>query len=714
MNTQPTSKASCESFTRPAEDTASKALSDRTNAPSSPLRTFSASPSKLKRTLGQLILFRITILSLLLGTNAWNVLMNERSIRALYPMFWGIAITYGISLINALWLKFAVNVKRLGYCQALADVILATLVMYVTGGASSPLFVLYLFIIVGATVLFGSSGAVIVAAASGLLYALLASGLIAPLDLNSSSISAAGILGVYTSLIVIALASSYLAKQLEAVWRIADRHKQNLHELSNQQQQFFNDISDGILTIDIHSAITNINKAACAIMGLSDIDAQSLIGSNFSDFLKNQHADKNEKSLFETNISSNEPMDLNIRRKTDNKELCLDYTVRTLSNSLGSESGKLLCFRDVSHIRSMEKRLSLHEQITKLLAETDLFQTSQSPSTSPINLIGESKVMQQIIALIERVAAKEASVLITGESGTGKEVIAKAVHSQSPRCNNPFVAINCGAIPETLIESELFGYKKGAFTGANSNQLGLFRQADGGTIFLDEIGELPLQLQSKLLRVLQEKTVRPVGDVHDIPVDVRIISATNKDLKVEIANKRFREDLFYRLNVVNIVVPPLRNRKEDIPLLMRYFIGRYSDKSSILPKISAEAAGLLINYSFPGNVRELENIIERALVLGSEAILPEHLPDEVKLNSGINKANSAFAIAKTHNDDYTRIYSLPIDLENTIAELEKVYLLRALEQAGGIKKQAAKLLGLNFRAFRYRLKKYGMGDEATS
>ena len=348
----------------------------------------------------------------------------------------------------------------------------------------------------------------------------------------------------------------------------------------------------------------------------------------------------------------------------------------------------------------------MHEQMTKLLASVD--QNKAAIDFNDVQIVGETQIMKKVYNLVERVAGSDASVLISGESGTGKELIARAIHHHSPRNQRPFVAVNCGAIPENLIESELFGHKRGSFTGAVNDSPGLFRQAHTGTIFLDEVGELPIALQTKLLRVLQEKMIRPVGEVRDIPVDVRVVAATHRDLKKEIEIGGFREDLYYRLNVVTIPLPSLRERREDIPLLVRHFIARNASEDSPLPKISPEALQLLMNFDFPGNIRELENTIERAIVLGGQAILPEHLPDEI-LNFSSNKTT----MSSSANDEETAIVLLPIDLERELEKIERRWLTEALEQSSGIKKHAAEMLGLNFRSFRYRLKKYGMGDESA-
>ncbi|MCB0360021.1 MAG: sigma 54-interacting transcriptional regulator, partial [Bdellovibrionales bacterium] len=535
------------------------------------------------------------------------------------------------------------------------------------------------------------------------------SGLLPSLSGRSSAATGPEIFGVYVALIAIAVLSSYVSKQLATMRGLASLHEKNFEELSYHQRQLFDDLSEGIISLDLKSCVTSVNKAARAILGISKLDAEQLVGRSLPHIMQ-QLGVSDFASVLSRDAVDASPTELCMKTGDGDQELCIRYTLRPMVDSDGNRTGTILLFNDISQLRKIETRLSLHEQMTKLLAaENGPENGSGRMSSARINMIGDSPIMHQVLALVTRVASSEASVLITGESGTGKELIARAIHLGSDRADRPFVAINCGAIPENLIESELFGHKKGSFTGAHSDQPGLFRQAHGGTIFLDEVGELPLHLQTKLLRVLQDKRVRAVGDVRDVPVDVRVISATNRDLKSEIAANAFREDLYYRLNVVNIVVPPLRERRTDIPLLVSHFIGRFADPAKPLPQISAEALELLMSYSYPGNIRELENIIERALVLGGQAILPEHLPDEIPRTAvRTSPAASADGMPSEASEE-TDILVLPIDLEARLANIEQHYLTQALKESNGVKKAAAELLGLNFRSFRYRLKKYNLG-----
>jgi DNA-binding NtrC family response regulator len=310
------------------------------------------------------------------------------------------------------------------------------------------------------------------------------------------------------------------------------------------------------------------------------------------------------------------------------------------------------------------------------------------------NIIGTSEPMQQVFRSIIKVAKSQATVLVRGESGTGKELVARAIHYNSPRAENPLVEIFCPSFPETLLESELFGYEKGAFTGAHARKKGRFELAEGGTIFLDEIGDIAGGVQTKLLRVLQEKEITHLGGSSSIPVDVRVITATNRDLEKALAEGAFREDLYYRLNVISIVLPPLRQRKDDIPELIRHFSKKYSAQNNrpFVP-ISDEALAYCYEYDWPGNVRELENAIENAIVLGeSEVILPEHLPFRMTEKGSTLALRTPLFNGKT--------------FRQRMQAAERMVLEEAIEQAGGNKSEAAKSLGISLRTMRYKIRKY--------
>jgi two-component system response regulator PilR (NtrC family) len=320
------------------------------------------------------------------------------------------------------------------------------------------------------------------------------------------------------------------------------------------------------------------------------------------------------------------------------------------------------------------------------------------------DLEGRSPALKQLFDVIERIAPTRTTVLITGESGTGKERVARAIHQRSERAGGPFLVVNCGALPENLMESELFGHEKGAFTGAQARRAGLFCDGDGGTVLLDEIGELPASLQVKLLRVLQERVVRPIGASEEVPVDVRILAATNRDVEADVEAGRFRQDLYYRLNVIRLTLPPLRDRREDVPLLADQFRQRFArEMGKDIVGFTPDALRAIERYDYPGNVRELENVIERAVALaGSRVIGLGDLPQAVSGHLGATEAG---------------LLALPpegCDLDAVLHEAERRLLISALERTGGVRKAAAKILGVTFRSLRYRLAKHGLGTDLSS
>jgi two-component system response regulator PilR (NtrC family) len=350
-----------------------------------------------------------------------------------------------------------------------------------------------------------------------------------------------------------------------------------------------------------------------------------------------------------------------------------------------------------------EIRLVVDKALEKLSLSTEnrRLRRQLQERTSLPTIIGKGARIQEVFDLVRQVAPTRANILITGESGTGKDLVARAIHALSDRKDRPFVAINCGAIPENLLESELFGHVKGSFTGAVNNKMGLFELADGGTLLLDEIGDLPVGLQVKLLRAIQERTFKRVGGTTDVRVDVRILCATNRNLEEEVRAGRFREDLFYRLNVIETKIPALRERPEDIPALVRHFIAKFAgDQGRAELEIDPPALALLEQYHYPGNVRELENVIERAVTLARGSRLTvECLP--------------ATVLRRPEPVASGRIPAAGVSLEALLADFERTLLLEALERSGGVKKRAAQLLGVSFRSFRYRLEKLSLADGAT-
>jgi two-component system, NtrC family, response regulator PilR len=354
-----------------------------------------------------------------------------------------------------------------------------------------------------------------------------------------------------------------------------------------------------------------------------------------------------------------------------------------------------------------EIKLAVRRALEKVTLSRQNFALKRDAATrnSLENIIGGSPAIEKLKQTIRTVASTQSTVLIYGESGTGKELVARAVHICSPRATEPFVSINCGAFPETLLESELFGYVKGAFTGATHNKRGLFEVADGGTIFLDEIGEMSLTMQVKLLRVLQERCVRPVGGTDEIAIDVRVIAATNRELEKEVAENTFREDLYYRLSVIPITVPPLRNRREDVPLLVNHFLRKYVPSAGkSITRVNAASVASLAEYDWPGNVRQLENTIERAVALETTEELHVELPAE----RGRARAAAAGVGAEGHSISPGAVLPDGMDMENYVADIERSLLKSALAQSHGVQARAAGVLKISYRSFRHLMKKYDL------
>jgi two-component system response regulator AtoC len=338
-------------------------------------------------------------------------------------------------------------------------------------------------------------------------------------------------------------------------------------------------------------------------------------------------------------------------------------------------------------LRKAEERESLRREVKRLRARVGEAEGFEK-------VIGHSSALREVLDVAARVAAYPTTVLVTGESGTGKEAVARAIHRASPRRDAPFVAVNCGAIPENLLESELFGHEKGAFTGAERAREGLIAEANGGTLFLDEIGELPSSLQVKLLRALQERTIRPVGSSQERPVDVRILAATSRDLVADVEEGRFREDLYYRVNVIHLHLPPLRTRPEDIGALAEHFLRLHAGRLGIADaSLDPALLPVLARYAWPGNVRELENVVERALVLSGGPITEEHLPAHVRTSQPV------FQVAVDGDD---------LSVKRRLPALERELIARALERTRGNRTRASEILDLSTRALTYKIQEYGL------
>jgi two-component system, NtrC family, response regulator PilR len=374
----------------------------------------------------------------------------------------------------------------------------------------------------------------------------------------------------------------------------------------------------------------------------------------------------------------------------------------------------------VARVASLAPGLAAASSTTPLTTPA----TSADSHPALLRIVGDTQAMQQVRSLVQRVARSMAPVLVHGESGTGKELVAQAIHHVSPRGAMPFVAVNCGAIPEALLEAEFFGYRKGAFTGANEDREGFFQAAQGGTLFLDEIGDLPLQMQSKLLRVIQERAVRPIGAVAEMPVNVRLVSATHKDLGAEVQAGRFRQDLYYRLNVIRITVPPLREHMADLPGICGAVLRRIAQDAGVnpLPTLAEDAMQQLLRYGFPGNVRELENLLHRAVALATSPVITRAdlgLPTELLLDVAHSAPLSAeAAVSSTHAStrppgvvDLSTARTLPGDLAAYLDATEKAILELALERHRYNRTAAGASLGLSLRQMRYRMARLGVGAD---
>ena len=430
-------------------------------------------------------------------------------------------------------------------------------------------------------------------------------------------------------------------------------------------------IADGVFTVDTEWRIELFNAAAERITGYK---AEEAIGRVCREILRANLCDYD--CPIRRAIETGEPVtncEAVITRK-DGSLLPISVSASVIRDEEGRIVGAVETFRDISELKMLEIEL------------LDAFQFA--------GMVGRSRKMQEVFELIEMLAQNDVTVLIQGETGTGKSLVARAIHFLSPRGDGPFVVVNCPSIPETLFESELFGHVKGAFTGAISDKPGRFELADGGTLFLDEVAEIPTHVQAKLLRAIEDKEFERVGGSRTIKVDVRIIAATNRDLKAEVEAGRFREDLYYRLNVVTIRIPPLRERREDIPLLVQFFVEKFNAKfGKEIKGVSEGAMDLLLRYDWPGNVRELENAIEHAFVRCSgDVIGPEHLPPEVR--GGTYPGGEGFEIELLGDDP--------------LGEAERAVILRALEKAGWRINEAARLLRISRATLWRKMRKYGI------
>ncbi|MGZ8424012.1 MAG: sigma-54 interaction domain-containing protein [Candidatus Binatia bacterium] len=651
-----------------------------------------------------LLLLRVVILSVFLGATAlFHFFQAESDIGYLVNLSVPLILAYAISIASALFLPRLNHLRAFAHAQVTFDVFLITGIIWITGDSASPFSFLYNLAVINAAILLFYRGAFIAAGSSSVCYAALlfwtqhwwqnGSGAALSWPLLVTTVINIG------SFFVIAGLSGFLADKLGETQKLLKEKQIDFQELDAFKDALLQGIGSGVAITDSRGRINYFNQQAQSLISLGEAAVmgkrldQIILGLRY-DF---QRGDRNGAVYIE---------ELPLPGLQGSQKQ-VRLTLAPLSDSNQQLLGYVAIFEDVTKQKQTEEKVRIEEELRRS-REIQLPASSKGVDTMPFHfegVVGKSGGIEKIYQLIQKVAVGSTNVLISGESGTGKELVARAIHLNGPRQGKPFVAVNCGAIPETLIESELFGHVRGAFTGAVADHSGLFKQADQGTVFLDEVGELPLHLQVKLLRVLQEKSFTPVGASKAVKVDVRVISATNRDLRKELEEGRFREDLYYRLNVVHMVLPPLRSRKEDIPSLAHYFLQKFAtslDKN--VEEISSGALMLLMNHTYPGNVRELENIIEHAVAVTNKNILTdEDLPLQLL---GVPSADDTDGIDRTTLGGAEVFFNKGLSLDVELETHEKCILLGALKRANGVQKRAAEILGINYRSLRHRLEKY--------
>ena len=648
---------------------------------------------------------RVITLSFFLGAAAlFHFFKPEGDARFFYALLTPLLLAYAISIASALLLPRVSNLKVFAHLQVDFDVLLITGIIWITGDITSPFSFLYNLAVMNGAILLFYRGAFLTAGFSSLCYSSLLIAATLHDHGNGIFVSWSLLMPVVLnigSFFIIGWLSGFLAGKLSDTERLLQEKQIDYQQLDALKEALLEGVGSGVAITDANGCINYFNVQAQQLTCLEQaVVKEKRLDQIFPGLNHNFEAMKNGDRIIADEIQFSTPQGVT-------KQLRL--TLAPLSNASQKFIGYVSIFEDITKQKEFEEKLRLEEELRQA-RQVELRSGLEADGEAPFQfegVIGKSGGMEGIYRLVQKVAAGSTTVLITGESGTGKELVARAIHFNGPRRDKPFIAVNCGAIPETLIESELFGHARGAFTGAISDHVGLFKQADQGTIFLDEVGELPLHLQVKLLRVLQEKTFTPVGANKATKVDVRVISATNRDLRKEMDEGRFREDLFYRINVVQMVMPPLRTRKTDIPTLAHFFLRKYAtahDKK--IEEISGSALLHLMNYSFPGNVRELENIIEHAVAVTNKNIITEDdMPSNLKI---VPIGEEAELFEKTAPGGADLFFNRGLSLDDELETHEKCILLGALKRSNGVQKRAAELLGINYRSLRHRLEKYGL------
>jgi len=655
---------------------------------------------ELIRKIKWLLFLRVVILSFFLGAAALLHFFKGGDPGLFRYLQVPLIAAYVISIASALLLRWIKNPVLFAHAQIDFDVLLVTGIVLITGDIESPFAFLYNLAIINGAILLFFRGAFITAGFSSFCYSALllwsrysrtgeAAQLVSNLMLN------------VPAFFVIAYLSGLLARKVYEAERLLKEKQKDYLDLEALKDALIQGVGSGIAITDIKGHVNYFNPRAQTLTSLQETVVKGKkLTDIFPGLTYNFDGVSEGKRIVVDEFAFTEARKGNIQLK---------LTLAPLNDTSEQAIGYVCIFEDVTKRKELEEKVRLGEEIRK--AREHELRVDETPATSPsfqfAGVVGRGGGVENIYRLVQKVAATTTNVLITGDSGTGKELVARAIHTNGPRKERAFVAVNCGAIPENLIESELFGHVRGAFTGAVSDHMGLFKQADSGTIFLDEVGELPLHLQVKLLRVLQEKAFTPVGGSKQMKVDVRVISASNRDLRQEVEKGRFREDLFYRLNVVQVTLPPLRNRKEDIPSLVNFFVEKFAGgQGKKVEEVSSEALMELMNYNFPGNIRELENIIEHSVaVTGKNIITEDDLPTYIR---GVPISEEVKLFEKTAPGGTETFFNRAISLDEELATHEKCLLLSALKRANGVQKRAAELLGINYRSFRHRLEKYSL------
>ena len=640
----------------------------------------------------------------LAATALFNFFQAEGNPRFFFIISIPLFVAYTISIGSFLVLPRIHNLGSFGLAQIDFDVVLITGIIWITGDIVSPFSFLYNLAVMNAAILLFYRGAFFTAGFSSLCYTALLAWVIyfAPnsgVPLSSSSLMPV-ILNI-ASFFVIAALSGFLANKLSETEKLLEEKQIDYQELDALKEALMQGMASGVAITDGQGRIKYFNMQAQNLTSLNEVAVRGKrLDQVFPSLRWNFDRPQPGPSIVLEEIVFAIP---------EGAQKNLRLSLASLSNSNQECMGYVSIFEDITKQKQFEEKVRVEEELRRA-REFDLQQLPVGSSQNEFQfdgVIGKGGGIERIYQLINKVALTRTNVLVTGESGTGKELVARAIHFNGPRKARPFIAVNCGAIPESLIESELFGHVRGAFTGAIADHLGLFKQADQGTIFLDEVGELPVQLQVKLLRVLQETTFTPVGGNKPIKVDVRFIAATNRDLRREMEDGRFREDLYYRLNVVQMAMPALRDRKEDIAVLAHHFMRKFAslhDKK--VEEISSSVLMALLTHHYPGNVRELENIIEHAVTLTNKNILTDDdLP--VYINTTPPTEESQF-FEKSAPGGADVFFDKGLSLDVELETHEKCILLSALKRTNGVQKRAAEILGINYRSLRHRLEKYGM------